>query len=298
VGNKNLHIARKNKKDDFYTKIGDIENELKHYSSHFKNKVVLCNCDDPRISNFFRYFAYNFDRLTLKKLITVCYKNTILECFSESKTEKAIYLKYEGNKNDNRIPNIEDVGIKFLRGDGDFRNRECIDLLKQADIVCTNPPFSLFREYISQLIKYEKKFLVIGSLNAVFYTEIFDLIRKNKIWIGCTSPKEFLLPDGGIKGFGNIYWFTNLHHKKQNEELILVKKYYGNEEDYPKYDNCDAIEVSKVVNIPKDYDAVMGVPVSFIDKYNPDQFEILGSNDKPLINGVEKYLRFLIRRKK
>jgi len=298
MGNKNLHKAKKNKNDDFYTKISDIEHELKYYTSHFEDKVVLCNCDDPRISNFFNYFSYNFERLKLKKLIATCYKSTILEMFSESKSERAIYLEYEGAKKNNRIPNIEDIGTKFLKGDGDFRNSECIDLLKQADIVVTNPPFSLFREYISQLIKYEKKFLVIGSINAVFYTEIFGLIRENKIWIGCTSPKEFLLPGGGSKGFGNIYWFTNLHHKKRNEELILVKKYYGNEEDYPKYDDCDAIEVSKVVNIPKDYYGDMGVPVSFIDKYNPEQFEILGSNDKPLINGVEKYLRFLIRRKK
>jgi hypothetical protein len=229
--------------------------------------------------------------------------------FTESKSERAIYLEYEGSKVNN-IPDINDIGVKSLKGDGDFRSLECIDLLKQADIVVTNPPFSLFREYISQLVKYEKKFLILGTTNAIFYTEIFDLIMKNQIWVGhnFNITVEFQLPsnykkwkriENGIK-YGDvpgICWFTNLITKKQSEELILVKKYYGNEEKYPKYDTCDAIEVGFVKDIPKDYFGYMGVPVTFLDKYNPKQFEILGSINKPLVNGVERYLRFLIRRK-
>jgi len=320
--NKNLHNAKRNKNDEFYTQLTTIEKELRYYRDHFRGKVVFCNCDDPRISNFFYFFSRNFERLGLKKLITTCYRNDQIDLFSQNDKEEAIYLEYNGTKNKNEIPNLEEIGIKHLRGNGDFRSKECIELLKQADIVCTNPPFSLFREYIAQLMEYEKKFLIIGSINAITYKEIFPLIKENKIWAGYSFNKtmEFgLSPDyerwnrigkDGMK-YGKvpgICWFTNLHHEKRNEELILVKKYEGNEADYPKYDNYDAIEVSEVVNIPKDYDGAMGVPISFLDKYNPEQFEILGqmANTRvdefnfgyPFINSKRKYARILIKRKR
>ena len=179
----NLHKAKLNKKDEFYTQLSDIENELKHYKEHFKNKVVLCNCDDPRISNFFHYFSYNFEHLGLKKLIAICYKNQERDLFSRNDSEKAIYLEYLGDKNNNRIPDPEEIGIKHLKGDGDFRSEECIALLKQADIVVTNPPFSLFREYVSQLVEYNKKFVIVGHQNAITYKEIFKLIKENKLWL-------------------------------------------------------------------------------------------------------------------
>ena len=280
VLNKNLHAAKRNKNDEFYTQLTDIEKELGHYENHFKDKVVLCNCDDPRVSNFFHYFSYNFERLGLKKLITTCYKNQQMDLFSKHDEEEAIYLEYNGDKNGNKIPDVEEIGIKHLKGDGDFRSEECIELLKQSDIVVTNPPFSLFREYLAQLIEYEKKFLIIGNLNAITYKEVFPLIRDNKIWLGYNSVNKFFTPAGKIKKFGNIIWYTNLPHKKRNEKLILIQKYKGNEKEYPKYDNYDAIEISKVKNIPKDYDGIMGVPISFLDKYNPEQFEILGMTQR------------------
>jgi len=252
--NKNLHNAKRDKNDEFYTQLSDIEKELRHYRDHFKDKTVLCNCDDPRISNFFRYFSYNFEHLGLKKLITTCYKNQEIDLFSQNNKKEAVYLEYMGDKNDNRVPDLEEIGIGYLKGDGDFRSEECIELLKQSDIVVTNPPFSLFREYVAQLMKYEKKFLIIGNYNAVTYKEIFPLIKDNKIWLG-VSPRgmTFKTPDNELV-LTNATWFTNLPHKKQNEELILIKKYKGNEKEYPKYDNYDAIEVSKTINIPKDYD--------------------------------------------
>ena len=179
--NKNLHSAKTNKKDEFYTQLSDIERELKHYKKHFKGKVVYCNCDDPRVSNFFHYFSYNFEKLELKKLITTCYKNQDMDLFSQNSSEQAIYLQYEGDKNNNRVPDVEEIGIHPLQGDGDFRSEEVIELLKQADIVVTNPPFSLFREYVVQLIKYDKKFLIIGSYNAITYKEIFSSIKANKL---------------------------------------------------------------------------------------------------------------------
>ena len=300
--NKNLHAAKRNKNDEFYTQITDIEKELRHYKKHFENKTVLCNCDDPCISNFISYFCYNFEHLGLKKLITACYKNQEIDLFSTHYKEGAIYLEYEGDKNGSKIPNIEEIGVKELNGDGDFRSQECIELLKQSDIVVTNPPFSLFREYLAQLIEYEKKFLIIGSMNAVTYKEVFPLIQNNEIWLGNNSVKEFMTPDGRIKKFGNILWYTNLPHEKRNEKLIIFKTYEGNEKVYHKYDNYDAIEVSKVVDIPKDYDGVMGVPITFLDKYNPEQFEIVrfrkGNDEKDLaINGKTPYFRILIKRK-
>lgn len=288
--NKNLQEAKANKKDEFYTQLADIERELKYYKTHFKNKVVYCNCDDPRVSNFFHFFSYNFEKLGLKKLIATCYKNQNMDLFSQNDSEQAIYLEYTGDKNGNNVPDPNEIGIKKLKGNGDFRSKECIELLKQADIVVTNPPFSLFREYISQLIEYDKKFVIIGSQNAISYKELFKLIQDDKIWFGYNSVKKFTMPDSyehnsvkvedGVKYavFGNICWYTNLDIAKRHEDLILYKSYKGNEDDYPKYVNYDAIEVSKVKDIPIDYKGEMGVPITFLDKYNPDQFEIIGSS--------------------
>lgn len=290
LANKNLNKAKEAKKDEFYTQLEDINNELRHYREHFRGKTVLCNCDDPRVSNFFKYFAYNFEFLGLKKLITTCYKNQDADLFSEGKCEKAVYLVYEGDKNGNNIPDKEEIEVLPLKGDGDFRSPECIEFLKEADIVVTNPPFSLFREYVAQLIKYDKKFLIIGNENAVSLKEIFPLIKENKIWYGYTSPKIFETPDFTNKNcfiapngkiyasFGNTIWFTNLDHQKRHEDIILYKKYTP--EEYPTYDNYNAIEVSKVAEIPFDYDKVMGVPISFLNKFNPSQFEILGLTDR------------------
>ena len=290
--NKNLNNAQKAKKDEFYTQLSDIENELGHYKEHFKGKTVLCNCDDPRVSNFFRYFALNFEFLGLKRLITTCYKNQERDLFSQNKSERAIWLEYTGDKNGNGVPDPEEIGINHLKGDGDFRSDECIELLEQADIVVTNPPFSLFREYIGQLIQYDKKFLIIGSMNALTYKEVFPLFRDNLVWYGpsiSSGDREFGVPDSyplkaagyRVDEYGNkfirvkgVRWFTNLDHKQRHEELILYKTYTP--EEYPKYDNYDAIEVSHTIDIPKDYPGVMGVPISFLDKYCPEQFEIIG----------------------
>lgn len=301
IKNKNLNKANKAKFDEFYTQLTDIEKELKHYQKHFKGKTVLCNCDDPRVSNFFHYFSHNFEKLGLKKLITTCYKNQNADLFSQNKTEKAIYLVYEGDKNNNRVPDASEIGIKNLKGNGDFRNNECIELLKEADIVVTNPPFSLFREYVAQLLEYKKKFLIIGNGNSITYKEIFKNIQENEIWLGVTKPQLFLIDnkerfakycnnankiliEGKEYWAVNIsvgtptYWFTNLDMSKRHEDIILYKKYYGNESQYPKYANYDAIEIGKVKDIPLDYEGDMGVPITFLDKYNPDQFEIIGSS--------------------
>ncbi len=286
--NKNLHGAKKNKKDEFYTRLEDIENELKHYKDHFKNKTVLCNCDDPRMSNFFHYFSYQFEELGLKKLIAVCYKNQEIDLFSQNKSDKAIYLIYEGDKNNNKIPDIDEIGVQHLKEDGDFRSNECIDLLKQSDIVVTNPPFSLFREYVEQLINYKKDFLIIGHQNAITYREIFKLIVKNKLWLGYgfkggaahfinSSYENYATAsdkkDGMIRVSG-VTWFTNLDIEKRHEDLILYKKY--SDEEYLKYENYDAINVNKTKDIPVDYKGAMGVPITFLNKFNPDQFEIIG----------------------
>ncbi len=321
AGNKNLHEANKAKKDEFYTQLVDIENELKHYKEHFKGKTVLCNCDDPRVSNFFHYFSYNFEKLGLKRLITTCYKSQNRDLFSTNDSEKAIWLEYFGDRNGNLVPDPEEIGINYFNGDGDFRSQECIELLKQADIVVTNPPFSLFREYVAQLMKYEKKFVIIGNQNAITYKEIFSLIKADKLWLGSTlsfakfrvpdyyEPKatRFWIDETGQKwrSMGNICWFTNLDIAKRHEEIILYKTY--NQEDYPKYDNYDAINVNKVADIPMDYDGIIGVPITFLDKYNPNQFEIIGLDryveDNPqyghrfTINGKETYARILIRRR-
>lgn len=325
--NKSLGKARNSKKDEFYTQLSDIERELKHYKSHFRGKVVYCNCDDPRISNFFHYFSYNFEKLGLKKIITTCYKNQNMDLFSQNDSEQAIYLEYDGDKDGNSVPDPKEIGIKPLKGDGDFRSKESIELLKQADIVVTNPPFSLFREYVGQLMEYEKKFVIIGSLSAITYKDIFKLIQENKLWLGygftggnayfaTPHPREFAKgvynEETGLVKFRNVSWYTNLDIAKRHEELILYKKY--DPKEYSKFDNYDAINVDKIKDIPMDYDGVMGVPITFMDKYNPEQFEIIGliagnikgmagiksssGKDGPYINGKLKYGRILIRNRK
>lgn len=323
-----LNEAKKAKKDEFYTQLSDISNELKNYRKHFKDKVVYCNCDDPRVSNFFQYFALNFEKLGLKKLITTCYKNQSMDLFSQNDSEQAIYLEYFGDKNDNNLPDPEEIGIKHLKGDGDFRSKESIDLLTQADIIVTNPPFSLFREYVAQLIEHDKKFVIVGHQNALTYKEIFPLIKENKLWLGygfkggaghfinehyedyatATDRKEGMIRVSGV------HWFTNLDINKRHEDLILYKNY--NEEEYPTYDNYNAIEVSKTNEIPCDYDGIMGVPITFMNKYNPEQFEIIGATEsegkgfsngiwkeesnvaQAMINGKKVYKRIFIRNKK
>lgn len=287
MAHENLNKANKAKKDEFYTQLIDIENELRHYKEHFKGKTVLCNCDDPRVSNFFHYFSYNFEKLGLKKLITTCYKNQERDLFSQNDSERAIWLEYNGDKNGNRVPDPEEIGINYFEGDGDFRSRECIELLKQADIVVTNPPFSLFREYVAQLMKYEKKFVIVGHQNAISYKEIFPLIQRNRIWLGYGfnggaahfySKYEDKATAGdhkeGMIRVSGVVWFTNLEIDKRHEDLILFKNY--NPDEYPKFENYDAINVNVTANIPLDYYGVMGVPVTFMTKYNPDQFEIIG----------------------
>lgn len=263
-------------------------NRKKHYREHFRGKTVLCNCDDPRVSNFFAYFAYNFEFLGLKKLITTCYKNQDMDLFSQNKSEQAVYLVYKGDKNGDHIPNADEIGVMPLKGDGDFRSQECIELLKEADIVVTNPPFSLFREYVAQLIEYDKKFLIIGHQNAIKYKEIFPLIQQNKLWLGYgfkggaghfISHYEDKATAGdhreGMIRVSGVTWFTNLETPKRHENIILYKKYSPDE--YPKYENYDAIDVSKTAEIPCDYEGEMGVPITFMDKYNPEQFEIIGN---------------------
>ena len=274
--NSNLHAAKVAKNDEFYTMLTDIEKEMSYYKDFFKGKVVYCNCDDARESNFFKYFSKNFEFLGLKKLITTGYK-------AEG---KGVVLVYEGDKNGNRKVEDNEIVVRQLEGSGDFRSEECIEFLKEADVVVTNPPFSLFREYVRRLMDYGKKFLVIGSMNAITYKEIFPYIKNNELWLGNQNVKEFRSPNGEIKKFGNILWYTNIQHKKRNTPLDLYKRYSN---EYPKYDNYDAIEVGKVSDIPMDYDGVMGVPITFLDKYNPEQFEIVGcteSEGKGFSNGL------------
>lgn len=315
---RDLNRAQKAKKDEFYTQLPDIEKELRHYTNHFENKVVYCNCDDPRVSNFFHYFSYQFETLQLRKLITTCYKNRNWELFSDHGSDKAVYLEYEGDKNQNKLPDDEEIEVKQLEGDGDFRSAECISMLEKADIVVTNPPFSLFRQYVSQLMEYGKKFIILGNLNAITYKEIFPYLKDNRIWLGASiksGDREFGVPqsypltgattrqdeDGNkfvrVKG---VRWFTNLDYPQRHEDLPLVKKY--NEKDYPHYENCDAINVDKTKDIPRDWNGMMGVPITFLDKYNPDQFEIIrfrkGDDNKDLIvSGKAPYFRILIKRK-
>jgi hypothetical protein len=321
--NKNLHSAKNSKKDEFYTQLADIENELKHYKYQFHRKVVYCNCDDPFESNFFKYFAAKFNDLGLKKLIATSYvKSPIvgeqLPLFEmkgltpAGKEPIKIEIKEVMDMNGDGAIGLDDVRyllkhdkntVATLRDSGDFRSEECIKLLNQADIVVTNPPFSLFREYVAQLVKYDKKFLILGNLNAITYKEIFKLIKNNKLWLGYNNgPKNYQVPNNyeqknifiGADGkkyaqMGNTGWFTNLDVAKRHDNITLYKEY--NREEYPTYVNYDAIEVSKVSEIPKDFKGKMGVPVTFLDKYNPNQFEILGSSrllGKPMSEVAEK----------
>ena len=307
--NNNLHTAKTAKNYEFYTMLTDIEKEMRYYKDFFKGKVVYCNCDDARESNFFKYFSLNFEFLGLKKLITTGYKAD----------GKGVVLVYEGDKNGNRRVDNEEIIVNELNGDGDFRSEECIEYLKQADVVVTNPPFSLFRQYVKQLMDYNKKFIIIGNQNAITYKEIFPYIKNNQLWLGMSmngSNRWFVAPDSyevkenaagykldekGRKMFfvNGVTWFTNIENKRRNEKLDLYKRYSF--EDYPKYQNYDAIEVSRVDEIPMDYDGVMGVPITFLYKYNPTQFEIIkfrkGDDDKDLsVNGKTPYFRILIKK--
>ena len=314
--NNNLHTAKATKNDEFYTQLEDIENELKYYKDYFKGKVVYCNCDgflNEEKSNFFVYFSLNYEFLGLKGLI----------CTKYNPNGKGKKYEYYGDLNGNNYPDEEEVFTSELEGDGDFRSEECIELLKKCDIVCTNPPFSLFRQYVAQLFEYKKDFLIIGNVNAISYKEVFPLIKENKMWLGVSSfnkgmyfgvPDDYTYADTykfdrerngkKVMRVSSICWFTNLDHKKRHEELVLYKKY--NEEEYPKYDNYDAIEVSKVTDIPMDYYGVMGVPITFLDKYCPEQFEIAGQMmttkvtefnfGYPYIDGKKKFARLLIKR--
>jgi hypothetical protein len=352
-GNSNLHVSRADKTDEFYTQLSLIESELKHYKGHFEGKVVLCNCDDPYESNFFKYFAINFNSLKLKKLIATCYvdspiANTQISLFDdepiEDKTTRAPHkieiTEVSDYTGDGRV-GLADVEyllrnrentLTRLKGDGDFRSAECIELLKQSDVVVTNPPFSLFREYVAQLMEHEKFFLIIGNQNAITYREIFPLIRDNKVWLGYNNghfwfmvpdtyekkETDFKIDENGQKWrrMGNISFFTNLDIEKRHEDMILFREYSSGA--YPKYDNYNAIEVSRAADMPCDYYGVMGVPITFMQYYNPKQFKILGSqrwgkskelvdlycgnkatceNDKAtLINGKETYDRIFIKR--
>lgn len=395
VANTNLHDAKKNKKDEFYTQLSDIENELKHYKEHFKDKIVYCNCDDPLQSAFFEYFFKNFKWLDLKALITTCYKSqNYREVSSEDSPKKAYAIKihrddvikdelinpqkhsiddidkvlsqmhplskveavlslslsnsqtqsqetlkaFEANKHklfenfraelESGLPKestqkstkspkhpklFEITEDKGLNNAGDFRSKDCIELLKLADIVVTNPPFSLFREYVAQLVEYGKKFLIIGNKNAITYKETFSLIKENKVWLGITRANDFLKPNENHTGFiltkqvsGLTRWFSNLTHKKRNEILETIHSYAKTPEKYPKYDNYDAINVDEINKIPMDYDGVMGVPITFLDKHNPKQFEVVAKMTTtgidefnfgyPYINGKKTYARILIRK--
>lgn len=342
-----LTRAIKAKKDEFYTQLEDIEKEMKYYKNFFNGKTVFCNCDDPYESNFFKYFAMNFNHLGLKKLIATCYatspvmytqislfdNNEGLTQKSDKKKPYKVEISEVRDENGDGAVDLSDVEyllkndknvLTLLEGDGDFRSDECIALLKESDVVVTNPPFSLFREFVAQLMEYNKKFIIIGNQNAITYKEIFPLIMKNKMWYGASihsHGRDFKVPaDYPLQAYefrtdadGNKYinvkgvrWFTNVDYKERHENLILYKKYTP--DAYPKYDNYDAIEVSKTADIPCDYDGVMGVPITFMDKYNPEQFEILGdsrfhdgqdfSDDINIINGKTLYRRLLIRRKK
>jgi hypothetical protein len=314
-----LRKAKVNKNDEFYTQLSDIESELKHYKNHFKDKIVFCNCDDARVSNFFNYFALNFKELGIKKLISACYKKQENDLFNTEKFENGFFYEYTGAEGDKDKPSSTDI-IHF-KGDGDFRSDESIKLLNQSDIVVTNPPFSLFREYVDQLIKYNKKFLVIGNINAITYKEIFKLIKENNAWLGINLgrgisgfivPKHYELygSETKIDSLGNkivspnnCLWLTNLDTSKRHEDIILTKRYFGNEIEYQQYDNYDGINVNKTKDIPLDFNGFMGVPITFLHKFNPEQFEIIkfrkGNDEKDLsINGKCPYFRIIIKNKR
>ena len=311
--NKLLQKAKKSKSDEFYTQLCDIESELQHYTNCFVNKVVYCNCDDPQISNFFRYFKDNFQKLGLRKLIASCFGDAEIVYGNEHAIRNAYYCEYEGNDIPMNVVNFE--------GNGDFRSTECIELLKQADVVVTNPPFSLFREFVTQIVHYNKQFLVIGNVNAITYKEIFDLIQNYKAWLGVNLgrgisgfivPEHYQLYGTEVKineqgqkiiATNGCLWLTNLELNQRHKDLTLKMEYAGNEDKYPKYDNCDGINVNRTQDIPKDYAGLMGVPITFLHKYNPDQFEIVkfrkGDDDKDLrINNKCPYFRILVRNKR
>ena len=356
AGNSNLNDSARNKQDEFYTQLSLVESELKHYRYHFKGKTVLCNCDDPYESNFFKYFAMNFNALGLKKLITTCYatspvtgkefqyfvdkggqlsfiqteSNSPMQEENVRKPYKVEITEVTDANGDGRI-DLTDVEylmrnkkntMTLLDGNGDFRSSECVELLKEADIVVTNPPFSLFRDYIALLEEYQKQYIVIGNMNAAIYKEIFPLIKENRIWLGYNSghfwfkvpnsyeekKTDYKIDEHGQKWrrMGNICWFTNVDIEKRHENMVLFRNYSPKE--YPKYDNFDAIEVGKTADIPFDYNGVMGVPLTFMSQYNPEQFEIIGLDrytvpkeilvgGRVAINGKPKYARILIRRK-
>jgi hypothetical protein len=353
MANSNLTNAKRAKKDEFYTQLVDIEKELKHHKGQFRDKVVYCNCDDPFESNFFKYFAANFNALRLKKLITTSYvpspiAGTLFPLeeaagLNGQKTKQPFKIEINEVKDENNdgAVNLTDVEIllkhdknvmTLLEGNGDFRSPESVALLKQSDIVVTNPPFSLFREYISQLVEYNRKFLIIGNINAITYKEVFPLIKENKLWLGASihsGDREFRVPDDyllnaagyRVDNEGNKYirvkgvrWFTNLDYDERHDSIVLYKKYSPKE--YPKYDYYDAINVDKTADIPMDYNRAMGVPITFLDKYNPEQFEIKSSNDIRLndsvphkdhglikdkdsaINGKPTYVRVVVKIKK
>ena len=324
--NDSLHKAKDAKKDEFYTQYEDIQNELNHYEKHFYGKTVFCNCDDPFESNFCKFFLRNFNYLGLKRLICTSYSTSPVIGQQLTLFDMADEPAQVGNgyvmditavpMANGRGVSDEDIdallkskkrGVKKLKGNGDFRSEECVEYLKQADIVVTNPPFSLFREYVAQLMEYEKNFLIIGNQNAITYKEIFPLLKENKIWLGwkCGDmafrvpdyfeprPTRFWVDETGQKwrSLGTICWYTNLDHEKRHEKLVLYKHYYGNEEHYPKYDNYNAVNVDKVSDIPCDYFEDMGVPITYLDKYNPDQFEVVkfrkGNDEKDLTYTVE-----------
>ena len=356
AGNSNLHDSARNKQDEFYTQLSLIESELKHYRHHFKGKVVLCNCDDPYESNFFKFFAMNFNSLGLKKLITTCYAmspvvgeeiqyfvvnggqlsffespdSTPVQKDSKKKRPYKVEITAVSDENGDGRIDLADVEflmrnrkntMTLLESDGDFRSPECVELLKQADVVVTNPPFSLFRDYMAQLMEYEKDFVIVGNQNAITYREILPLIRDNKVWLGYNNghfwfkvpdtyeekKTDFKIDENGQKWrrMGNICWFTNIDIDKRHEDMTLFRNY--DPELYPKYDNYDAIEVSRTIDIPCDYFGVMGVPITFMQYYSPEQFEILGdsrfhdgqdfSDDINVINGKTLYRRLLIKRK-
>lgn len=321
-GNKSLNAAAAAKQDEFYTQLTDIEKELRHYRKHFAGKTVLCNCDDPFESNFFKYFVLNFNKLKLKKLIATCYAGspivyTQMNLFGEP--EEVVQAEHEKKPYKVEVTQVYDTtgnggvdmfdvaelfrmgknSLELLKGDGDFRSPECLTLLDEADIVVTNPPFSLFREFVSVLTEHQKKFLIIGSQNAITYKDIFQHFKDNRIWMGYhCGDMAFRVPDyfepratrywqdeDGQKwrSLGNVAWFTNLDIKRRHETLILVKRYTP--ESYPTYDNCNAIEIAKISDIPCDYSGIMGVPITFLHKYSPDQFEILGLDYDKTIPG-------------
>lgn len=317
--NKLLHVAKKSKNDEFYTQLSDIESELEHYETQFQGKVVYCNCDDPQVSNFFEYFFQNFKRLGLKKLIAACYKEQTRDLLNPTENERGFFLTYSGE--DAEKSKVVRDSIVYFQGDGDFRSHESIELLKQSDIVVTNPPFSLFREYVDQLVECDKKFLIIGNVNAITYKEIFKLIKDNRAWLGIKLGRGisgFIVPDhyelygtearidahqNRIVSPNNCLWLTNLDHSQRHVDINLTNTYVGNEDQYPTYDNYDAINVNKTKDIPHDFDGVVGVPITFLHKFNPDQFELIkfrkGDDEKDLsINGKCPYFRILVRNRR